>query len=234
MASTDTQPTVTKSGTFRGREWESSITGQQYATKREALAAEAEHAAAQAKLDAGIAAMLDTAAKLDAEAAGEPDAIDAAIALLTDLGYRVRPPSTRKPRAKAAPREYVSPDAVKGWVTEALATKFGTQAALARAIGLAVYGPIGAAVRGRPTSMATFTRWVDAANAAPAPEPKAPKAAPAPKAAKAPVAKAAKAAATKRGAKAPAKNSGGAKRAATPKAARAMGSGPVARLVANG
>ncbi len=48
--------TVQKTGTFRGREWESSITGQQYATKRAALAAEAAYADGQALLEGAIAA----------------------------------------------------------------------------------------------------------------------------------------------------------------------------------
>jgi hypothetical protein len=124
------------------------------------------------------------------------DPIAEAIATLEAVGYRVRAPGAkREPRPD---REYADPAAVTDWAKTAIA-KRGSQQAVADALGLKVFGPVYASMKGRPLSAERFMMWQATLAAAPVAE----KPAKAEKSAKAPRAKATVAP------KKPAKNSGG-------------------------
>jgi hypothetical protein len=84
-----------------------------------------------------------------------PD-IENARTLLVANGWRVRPPvNARQPRPE---RVYADPAVISAWLTAAV-ERLGSQAAVARAIGMAVIGPVSAAIRGRPVQLARFEAW---------------------------------------------------------------------------
>jgi hypothetical protein len=170
-----------------------------------------------------------------------PPEIEQARITLVAAGWRVRPPSTRKARTPAAPREYAETSMIRSWLVAAT-KRLGTQQAVAESLGLKNIGPVAAGARGRPMLLAKFrqheARYAEfIATAPPAPTKTAPK----PKVKAKPRSAGSSPAVVRKPRKAkpaskprkPARNSGGQARA--PKApTREMGSGPVARMVAPG
>lgn len=172
---------------------------------------------------AAAVAMLDAEPTHD-PAVQYPPEIENARTLLTDAGWRVKPPLKGRTRTPAAPREYAAAADIRSWLDGATA-RLGTQQKVAEAVGLRNIGPIAAGARGRPMTRGKFeeVQGAYAEHLGTNPPHPAVKSKAAPKAKVARKARAAKAPA-----KAKAKSPKGNLRTVKPPV-RAMGSGAVAR-----